>query len=105
MSVYEPHQSTFVFKLTSAAKIQPAIIGTEGQVTRWSRSTSNFYALIGQNLTSEVQIFLTEHFRHYGLLFMNTFYNVVNSIICCGKETRVLIVLNYRMSAICLPKL
>ena len=22
-------------------------------VTRWSRSTSNFYALIGQNLTSE----------------------------------------------------
>ena len=27
-------------------------------VTRWSRSTSNFYALIGQNLTSELKKFM-----------------------------------------------
>ena len=49
----------FDFKLTSDAKIQPAITGREDSlllltmVTRWSRSTSNFYALIGQNLTGE----------------------------------------------------
>ena len=51
-------------KLTSEAKIQQVFIGREdmtaafdfshqGQalVTRWSRSTSNFYVLIGQDLT------------------------------------------------------
>ena len=44
---------------TSEAKIQPAVTGREVQllliflmtVTRWSRCSSNFYALIGQNLT------------------------------------------------------
>ena len=30
----------------------------------------------------------------YGILFMKTFYNVVNSIICCAKEARASIVLN-----------
>ena len=49
-----------ILKLTSDAKIQPTITGREDlllalltMVTRWSRSTSNFYALIGQNLTVE----------------------------------------------------
>ena len=44
---------------TSEAKIQPAVTGREIQllliflimVTRWSRSSSKFYALIDQNLT------------------------------------------------------
>ena len=40
------------------------------------------------------QIFLTEKSRHYGTLFMKTFYNVVNAIICCAKEARALIVLD-----------
>ena len=40
------------------------------------------------------QIFLTEKSRHYGILFMNTFYNVVNAIICCAKEARASIVLD-----------
>ena len=30
----------------------------------------------------------------YGVLCMKTFYNVVNSIICCAKEARASIVLN-----------
>ena len=44
---------------TSDANIQPVFTGMEcsyfwlTMVTRWSRSTSNFYALIGQNLTGE----------------------------------------------------
>ena len=29
--------------------------------------------------------------RHYGILFMKTFYNVVNAIICCAKEGRAVI--------------
>ena len=40
--------------------MQPPITGREDSfftlltmVTRWSRSTSNFYALLGQNLTGE----------------------------------------------------
>ena len=47
------------FFLTSDAKIQPAFwkyrrgISFLTMVTRWSCSTSNFYALIGQNLTGE----------------------------------------------------
>ena len=31
----------------------PVAIDFLTKVTRWSRSTSNFYALIGQNLTGE----------------------------------------------------
>ena len=38
--------------------------------------------------------FLTEKSRHYGILFMKTFYNMVNAIICCAKEARALIVLD-----------
>ena len=38
--------------------------------------------------------FLTEKSRYYGILFMKTFYNVVNAIICCAKEARALIVLD-----------
>ena len=38
--------------------------------------------------------FSSEKSRHYGILFMRTFYNVVNAIICCAKEARVLIVLD-----------
>ena len=31
--------------------------------------------------------FLTEKSRHYGILFMKTFYNVVNyAIICCAMK-------------------
>ena len=37
---------------------------------------------------------MTEQSRHYGILFMKTFYNVVNSIICCAKEARASIVSN-----------
>ena len=49
----------FDFKLTLDAKIQPVFKKyRQGRpfltmVTRWSRSTSNFYALICQNLTGE----------------------------------------------------
>ena len=44
--------------MTSDAKIQPAVTGRLlltflTMVTRWSRCTPNFDALIGQNLTSE----------------------------------------------------
>ena len=54
-----PHYYDFVFKLTSDAETQPVFLKcrrgrpflTMG--TCWSRSTSNFYALIGQNLTGE----------------------------------------------------
>ena len=48
-----PHYYDFDFKLTSDAKIQPVFLKyRRGRpfltiVTRWSRSTSNFYALIG----------------------------------------------------------
>ena len=61
--VYEPHYQTFNFKLTSDVRIKPAFTDREvvfdlshdghALVTRWSRSTSSFYALIGQNLTGE----------------------------------------------------
>ena len=57
------HYYHFDFKLTSDAKIQQVIkkckhgrqmlFAFHTIVTRWSRSTSNFYALIGQNLTGE----------------------------------------------------
>ena len=56
-----PHNLNFDFKLTLDAKIQPAVTGSRRQllltlhamVTRWSRSTFSFFALIGQNLTGE----------------------------------------------------
>ena len=56
------HNEIFDFKLTSDGKFQPAVYRQERQllltfltmVTRWSRSTSTFYALIGQNLTGEL---------------------------------------------------
>ena len=38
--------------------------------------------------------FLTEKSRHYGILFMKTFYIVVNATICCAKEARTSIVLD-----------
>ena len=43
------------FKLTSYAKIQlvQLLLTFLTMVTRWSHCTSNFYALIGQNLTGE----------------------------------------------------
>ena len=50
------------FKLTSeakfskflqAGKICQLLLTFLTKVTRWSRSTSNFYAVIGQNLTGE----------------------------------------------------
>ena len=59
---YMPHNKNFDFKRTSEAKIQPVFTSRKTcqllltfltKVTRWSRSTSNFYALIGQNLTGE----------------------------------------------------
>ena len=54
-----PHCQDFDFKLTSDAKIQPVVLKYRRgrpfltMVTRWSRSTSNFCNLIGQNLTGE----------------------------------------------------
>ena len=48
-----PHYYDFDFKLTSDAKIQPVFLKYRRRrpfliiVTRWSRSMSNFYALIG----------------------------------------------------------
>ena len=53
------HYYDFDFKLTSDAKIQPVFLKDRRgrplltKVTCWSRSTSNFYALIGQNSTGE----------------------------------------------------
>ena len=38
--------------------------------------------------------FLTEKSQRYGILFMKTFYNVVNASVCCAKEARALIVLD-----------
>ena len=63
--------------LTLSAKIQPAITGREGScfllslpmVTRWSRSTSNFYALICQNLTGE---FMRKTYAAPGNLFTDS---------------------------------
>ena len=58
--VLAPHYKDFDFKLTSDAKIQPVFFKYRRgrpfltMVTRWSRSKSNFYALIGQNLTGEL---------------------------------------------------
>ena len=44
--------------------------------------------------TTQEQIVLTEQSWHYGgILFMKTFYNKVNSVICFAKETRTSIVL------------
>ena len=54
-----PHCQDFDFKLTSDGKIQPLFLKIKAgttfltMVTRWSRSTSNFCTLIGQNLTGE----------------------------------------------------
>ena len=55
--------------MTSDARNKPAFRQTGKllltfltMVTRWSRSTSNFYALIGQNLTGE---FMGEKFMEY----------------------------------------
>ena len=54
-----PHYYNFNFKLTSDAKIQPFFLKYRRRrpfltmVSCWSRSTSNFYALIGQNLTGK----------------------------------------------------
>ena len=36
--------------------------------------------------TTQERIVLTEQSRQYGVLSMKTFYNVVNSIICCGRK-------------------
>ena len=61
--VYVPHNSNFDFKLASDATIQPAFFtGRKEQllltfltmVTLWSRITSIFFTLIGQNLTGEL---------------------------------------------------
>ena len=53
----------FEFQLTSDEKIQAAIASRKDScfwlldtATRWSRSTSNFYALIGQKLTGEFKL-------------------------------------------------
>ena len=45
----------FDLKLTSDAKIHAgeSLLTFLTMVTRWSRSSFNFYALIGQNLTGE----------------------------------------------------
>ena len=57
-----PRTKDFDFTLTSDAKIQPVIQKySQGRpfltkVTRWSCSTSNFYALIGQNLKGEYML-------------------------------------------------
>ena len=40
--------------------------------------------------------FSKEKFRHYGILFMKTFYNVVDAIICCAKEVRASIILDIK---------
>ena len=56
----DPALLRFDFKLTSDEKMQPVIQKyRRGRpflniVTRWSRSTSNLYALIGPNLTGEL---------------------------------------------------
>ena len=60
--VYVPHYYDFDFKLSTDGKIQSAISYRQGRqllltllpmVTLWSCSTSNFYALSGQNLAGE----------------------------------------------------
>ena len=52
-----PHYLNFDLKLTSDAKIQRAVTGRKDSCFRlfspWPHSTSNFCALIGQNLTGE----------------------------------------------------
>ena len=57
--IMAPHYQDFDFKLTSDAKIQPVFYKYRRgrpfftMVKHWSRSMSNFYVLIGQNLTHE----------------------------------------------------
>ena len=56
-------------------------------VTRWSRSTSNFYALIGQNLTGE---FMRKIYTASWILF--TFvstYNVFNSLFSLHVQNEI----------------
>ena len=55
---------------------------------RWLRKFCELFRLkpiIILNTTQE-RIVLTEQSRQYGVLSMKTFYNVVNSIICCGRK-------------------
>ena len=63
------------------AKIQPAITGREDSCFRlfspWSRSTSNFYALIGQNLTGE---FMRKIYAASWILF--TLTAEANTVLC-----------------------
>ena len=66
------------FKLTSDAKIQPAITGRAREAVAltfsryghaWSRSTSNSYALIGHNLTGD---FMQKIYAASGNLFIDS---------------------------------
>ena len=60
VTMADPALLRFDFKLTSDEKMQPVIQKYRrgrpflNVVTRWSRSTSNLYALIGTNLTGEL---------------------------------------------------
>ena len=74
-------------------------IGDFGNFLSFSQKAHNYYPVyhIGPD-------FLTEKSRHYGILFMKTFYNVVNATICCAKSARFDRP-GYLMSAICLAKL
>ena len=39
------------------------------------------------------------------IIFMKTFYNVISSIICCSKEARASIILDWLNESVCLEKL
>ena len=61
--VYLRQNDNFEFQLTADEKIQAAIASRKDScfwllatATRWSRSTSNFYALIGQKLIGEFKL-------------------------------------------------
>ena len=73
------------------SKVRTRPTGRKGEILNFfltfSLNAHNYYPAYDQ-------IFLTEKSRHYEILFMKTFYKVVNSIICCAKEACASIVLD-----------
>ena len=89
------------FKLTLDAKIQPVFTGRKGSCfwlfSPWSRSTSNFYALIGQNLTGE---FMRKIYAASGNLFTDSWSR--QSFVSSCDALTVFFHWMYKMTCSCL---
>ena len=73
--VYLRQNDNFEFQLTADEKIQAAIASRKDScfwllatATRWSRSTSNFYALIGQKLIGEFKLVYFDSWRWHSFV-------------------------------------